>query len=182
MGTNTTASGDYSTALGFFASTNNQEGSLVYGDWTGGPSNVFAATGRNQFLIRLTGGVGIGTNSPSEALTVAGTIESTSGGFKFPDGKVQASAAAVTGWEYVTEDFDLLGHDHRAVLVVCPEGKKVMGGGFNVPREVQVTASMPGSGHGPSIDSQQWYVHVYNPTDDTHTVTAYAVCVNGSAP
>jgi len=37
--------------------------------------------------------VGIGTSSPSEKLTVAGTIESTSGGIKFPDGSVQATAA-----------------------------------------------------------------------------------------
>jgi hypothetical protein len=37
--------------------------------------------------------VGIGTSSPNSKLQVAGTVESTAGGFKFPDGSVQSSAA-----------------------------------------------------------------------------------------
>jgi hypothetical protein len=41
--------------------------------------------------------VGIRTNSPGQALSVAGTIESTSGGFKFPNGTVQTTAAAGGG-------------------------------------------------------------------------------------
>jgi hypothetical protein len=52
----------------------------------------------------------IGTTNPSQALTVAGTIETTSGGFKFPDGTTQATAAAATptncptGWVKVPKD------------------------------------------------------------------------------
>lgn len=42
----------------------------------------------------FTGSVGIGTASPGQKLTVAGTIESTSGGFKFPDGTSQSTAAS----------------------------------------------------------------------------------------
>lgn len=38
------------------------------------------------------GKVGVGTGTPTSTLTVAGTIESLSGGFKFPDGTVQTSA------------------------------------------------------------------------------------------
>jgi len=38
--------------------------------------------------------VGIGTDTPDSTLTVVGTVESTSGGFKFPDGTVQTSAAS----------------------------------------------------------------------------------------
>jgi len=44
-------------------------------------------------LSEATGNVGIGTTSPSEKLTVAGTIESTSGGIKFPDATIQTSAS-----------------------------------------------------------------------------------------
>jgi hypothetical protein len=36
--------------------------------------------------------VGIGTTSPGSPLTVAGLVESTTGGFKFPDGTVQTTA------------------------------------------------------------------------------------------
>ena len=39
--------------------------------------------------------VGIGTKTPSEKLSVAGTIESLSGGFKFPDGTIQQTAQLV---------------------------------------------------------------------------------------
>ena len=42
----------------------------------------------------LKGKVGIGTPNPTSPLTVNGVIQSTSGGFKFPDGSVQASACA----------------------------------------------------------------------------------------
>jgi hypothetical protein len=38
--------------------------------------------------------VGIGTRRPTSMLTVAGTVQSQTGGFKFPDGTVQLTAAA----------------------------------------------------------------------------------------
>ena len=39
------------------------------------------------------GNVGIGTANPAQKLSVVGTIESTSGGFKFPDNSTQTTAA-----------------------------------------------------------------------------------------
>jgi len=46
----------------------------------------------HTFVVYRDGRVGIGTE-PEEALEVAGTIHSTEGGYKFPDGSVQTSAA-----------------------------------------------------------------------------------------
>ncbi|EKD23892.1 MAG: cell wall surface anchor family protein [uncultured bacterium] len=46
------------------------------------------STNKNYFA----GNVGIGTTAPGQKLSVAGTVESTSGGFKFPDGTTQTKA------------------------------------------------------------------------------------------
>ncbi len=59
-------------------------------------SSVNIADAQGLFVtgdITTLGRVGIGTTNPSQKLSVAGTIESTSGGFKFPDGTTQTSAA-----------------------------------------------------------------------------------------
>lgn len=44
-----------------------------------------------------SGNVGIGTVSPGQKLTVAGIIQSTSGGIRFPDGTTQLTAAGAGG-------------------------------------------------------------------------------------
>jgi len=58
-------------------------------------------------VVRLktpTDQVGVGTTTPAEKLSVVGTVESTSGGFKFPDGSLQTRAAGIvyTRWGRTT--------------------------------------------------------------------------------
>jgi hypothetical protein len=69
--------------------------------------------------MRITdaGNVGIGTTTPAQKLSVSGTIESTSGGIKFPDGTVQTTAAAPSWYQKLpaAERFILV-LDDEAVL------------------------------------------------------------------
>jgi len=64
------AVGDYSFACGRLAKANH-DGSVVWADST---DEDFASTGNNQFLIRASGGVGIGTAAPETKLDVSDGI------------------------------------------------------------------------------------------------------------
>jgi hypothetical protein len=48
--------------------------------------------GNPNDIFYMAGQVGVGMTNPSEKLSVAGVVQSTSGGFKFPDGTIQESA------------------------------------------------------------------------------------------
>lgn len=99
-------SGDKNIALGSWAGYNVTTGSnniligyRVYAP-TGSESNqmsigniIFATDVDGVEHTISSGNVGIGTKNPSQKLSVAGIIESTTGGFQFPDGTIQTTAA-----------------------------------------------------------------------------------------
>lgn len=70
-GNSNTASGDYSFAAGRRAKAT-KNGSFVWGDST---EADFTSTAVDQFLIRASGGVGIGTTSPVGNLEIQGEID-----------------------------------------------------------------------------------------------------------
>ena len=55
-----------------------------------------ATFGTASFIV-ANGNFGIANSTPGQKLTVAGTIESTTGGIKFPDSTTQTSAGINTG-------------------------------------------------------------------------------------
>lgn len=55
-----------------------------------------------KMTILSAGNVGIGTTAPASALEVNGVIHSSTGGFRFPDGTLQTTAASGSGGSGVT--------------------------------------------------------------------------------
>ncbi len=73
-----------------------QQADLPFGVPDGHSLDAADGSPTDAVYVDNDGNVGIGT-APGEQLTVAGRIESTSGGFKFPDGTTQTTAAAGAG-------------------------------------------------------------------------------------
>jgi hypothetical protein len=73
--------------------------------WAGNSSTSYVLTD-SIITEDKTGKIGIGTTAPTSKLTVQGMIETTLGGYKFPDGTVQTTA----GIALVTHDATLTGN------------------------------------------------------------------------
>ncbi len=58
---------------------------------------IASGSAQTRLMLDADGHVGIGMLAPTEALTVAGTIESTTGGFKLPDGTIVDDASDLGG-------------------------------------------------------------------------------------
>jgi hypothetical protein len=77
--------------------------------WTGVAGSNTYVLGNSTIFEDKFGKVGIGTTTPTSLLTVAGMIETTLGGVKFPDGTVQTTAATA-GLQIVFHNATLTGN------------------------------------------------------------------------
>jgi len=87
-----------SPAAGIQSSDINAWNAKIGGSGTIGviPQFTASSTIGNSAIVQSSGKIGINTNNPGQALSVRGTIQSSTGGFMFPDGTVQTTAATNT--------------------------------------------------------------------------------------
>jgi hypothetical protein len=84
-----------------------------------------SAARAERMRIDNTGNVGIGTTTPGYALSVNGVVQSMSGGFRFPDGTTQATAAVGGG---------------GSVTLTSPDSSITVGGTASAPTLVANSA------------------------------------------
>ena len=85
-------------------------GTAVHGNGTAGmiPKWLDSTSIGDSIMSEASGKIGIGTPSPGSTLSVVGMIETTLGGYKFPDGTIQTTAAT-SGMGSVAHDSTLTG-------------------------------------------------------------------------
>ena len=138
LGYYTTASGDYSAVIGQGVDGSNRlikniNSSLMIGYNSTIPTLFIGpSSGAGMF-----GKVGIGTKNPTTALQVAGTIYSSVGGFKFPDGSVQTSAGVAGQWTVSTNDIFSANSGNVGIGDATPTYKLDIAGKIGV-RDTQV--------------------------------------------
>jgi hypothetical protein len=127
--------------------------------WTGLTTSTSYIADTTIFESK-TGMVGIGTDTPTSKLTVQGMIETTLGGYKFPDGTVQTTAA-ISGLNAVFHNTTLTGNGTQASPL-----------GVAVPLELSGTSS---SAISPILK-------VTNTTDSGTALAAYGGHKTGDNP
>jgi hypothetical protein len=85
----------------------------------------------------------------------------------------------ISGYQIVMQRDVLAAGATVQVVVQCPTGKKVTGGGFSIetPVDVQLFASGPTDGHG-NVSDHAWEVMARNGGSASRQVTSLAICIS----
>jgi len=155
------------------------DGTIFAGAFSSNSALELQTAGTTRIRVDdVSGNVGIGTDAPGSPLTVNGLIESTTDGFKFPDGTVQTTAAADGGiptgaiimWSgslaSIPEGWGLCDGTNgtpdladRFILgVQAGENPGATGGSHQV---TLTTSQMPSHTHAVSIDPAGGHTHIY---------------------
>jgi hypothetical protein len=198
MGSGTLASGSISTALGN-GTTAEGSSSTAMGRGTWAQSYAAIALGRynayggdrhNWVATDPVLMVGNGTSESSRSnaltllkngdLTVAGrftadgTIESTAGGIKFPDGSVQTTSATALSVTRRSYSFSVSAGTMSFGSATCAAGEVATGGGLTMTDDpnLNVWENYPNNSNG-------WKVSISNYGGAARSVTVYVICLKG---
>jgi len=170
LGFRTIAGGMVSTAIGYYT-TAGGDYSLVIGQGVDG-SNRFVNNTVSSLMIGFNstvptlfvgpssgvgtfGKVGIRTSSPTTGLQVADTIYSSVGGFKFPDGTVQATAATGgSGGNTLDQAYDQGGSGAGRIITADAGAFEVGGFDGTVFTGTYGSGTIPATGAGARM---MWY-------------------------
>ncbi len=154
----------HSSRLQFVLLTATIVGLVFVGDmtvfaWNPPTQNPSIETGS---LIVSGGNVGVGVANPAQKLDVAGVIESTSGGLRFPDGTTQSTS--ITGAGGVPSGYAILSFSNSS----CPAGfTKLAGMDLRFSRADATAGDIGGSAtHNHAMP------HTHSLQNHTHTTTA----------
>jgi hypothetical protein len=139
---------------------------------------IFRGRGFNDIydalVLQNNGRVGIGTGSPDEKLHVSGVIHSSDGGFRFPDGTLQTTAAEGTGDNLgnhtATENvnmngFWLSGSGNDDGIFLSSNGRVGIGTNVNLNSKVRIEYWDGFYGSGASLGSADCGVNGYHLND-----------------
>jgi hypothetical protein len=115
--------------------------------WTGADSSNSFTLGNSNIFEDKFGKVGIGTTAPTSVLTVRGMIETTLGGYKFPDGTIQTTAFSAS--QVVSSLNGLTGSVTLAAgpnITIMPSGNTLTIAAPNVLTTVAHDSTLTGQG------------------------------------